>query len=407
MRFCPECTIIEGKKLPQKEGGGVSYPPLSLYIHIPFCKQKCAYCDFPSFAGLESCYDDYVEALCSELKRSADLCRDYTIPTVFFGGGTPTVLSPKQLGRLMDVVMRKYRLEDGAEITMEANSGTLDKKMLTELSAMGVNRLSMGLQAWQNRHLKRLGRIHTQEEFVQNYTDARAAGFQNINVDVMFGLPGQTLNDWAETLEHVVQLSPDHLSAYSLTVEEGTPFFEQQEAGTLNLPGEAMDRRMYALARDVLPRFGYHQYEISNFARDGKESRHNLVYWTCNEYLGLGLAAHSYVAGDRFHNTRDMKKYLEARGNKRAMLEEMERLTPEDKMAEFCFMGLRLTRGISTAEFEKRFGAAFADVYGPVAERFRDEGLLKKTDEGWALTNRGLDVANTVFAAFILDKKEE
>lgn len=383
----------------------MAYAPLSLYIHIPFCKQKCQYCDFPSYAGCEGEFEGYLSALTQELKQSATLCRDYEIPTVFIGGGTPTVLPPKMLGAVMDVVLNKYRLAPNAEITVEANPGTLDANYLAELKAMAVNRLSMGVQAWQGRLLTRLGRIHTKDQFVQNYMDAREIGFDNINVDLMFGLPGQSLNDWAETLENIVALSPDHISAYGLIVEEGTPFFEQQKEGKLPLPGEVMDRRMYALARDVLPRFGYHQYEISNFAKDEKECLHNKVYWQTREYLGLGLGAHSYVGWERFHNTYDLTKYIAARGDKRLLSEELQALSLEDRMAEFCFMGLRMTRGISFADFSERFGVSIEEIYGEPMKKLKEQGLLRRTEDGVALTHRGMDVSNQVFVEFIIEKQ--
>lgn len=376
---------------------------LSIYIHIPFCKKKCLYCDFPSFSGCENIYEDYVNSLVSELYGNAGEYSEYEIATIFIGGGTPTVLSPKQLGRILDMVLSKYNVRNDAEITIEANPGTVNAQIFKELKSMYVNRLSFGVQAWQNSLLTSLGRIHDNETFVRNFNEAREVGFKNISCDLMFSLPNQTLSDWEETLEKIMRLNPEHISAYSLIIEDGTPFKEMYEKGMFKATDEAFDREMYYLAKEMLQDKGYNQYEISNFAKQGFESRHNIVYWNTKEYLGFGLGAHSYIRGERFHNTYAMSDYINAKGNIIRLREEIETLSKEEKIEEFMFMGLRMTEGISISEFKKRFNSDVEYVFKDSVDYLIDQKLLYKKDDTLALTDKGIDLSNFVFEKFIIN----
>ena len=369
---------------------------ISLYIHIPFCVRKCLYCDFPSFSGMDGMFEDYVRRLCREMGEAAPSFQGIGVKSVFFGGGTPSILPPALMGRIMDKIMSAYDVNSDAEISMEANPGTLDAAKLREYKSMYFNRLSMGLQAWQDRLLERLGRIHRGGEFEDNFLQARDSGFKNINVDLMFSLSGQTMDDWQETLEKVIRLDPEHISAYSLIIEEGTPFFDMYEKGQITETDENTDRRMYYLAKEMLSDKGFRQYEISNFAKEGFECRHNITYWRTEEYRGFGLGAHSYVDGTRFHNSADMKEYMAGGGRL-----DMEKLTPEEMQEEFMFMGLRMNEGISREEFLKRFKTDITSVYGQEISELISEGLLTENNGRISLTDRGIDVSNQVFEKFI------
>lgn len=370
---------------------------ISLYIHIPFCVRKCLYCDFPSFSGMESIFDDYVRMLCREIDETYSDYRGMEVKSIFVGGGTPSVLPPALLGRISDKIFSRFDVDSKAEITIETNPGTLDAKKLAEMKSMYFNRLSMGLQAWQDRLLKKLGRIHTADEFEANFLQARDAGFKNINVDLMFALPAQSLDDWQETLEKVMKLRPEHISAYSLIIEEGTPFFDMFDRGELKETDEDTDRKMYYLAKEMLFDKGYKQYEISNFAKEGFECYHNKVYWRTEEYQGFGLGAHSYADGVRFHNTYDMKEYLRGEG----LRLDKEFLSIEEKQEEFMFMGLRMNEGVSEAEFLRRFGESMDSAYGDEIKELISEELLVKKDGRLSLTDRGVDISNSVFEKFI------
>ena len=370
---------------------------ISLYIHIPFCVRKCLYCDFPSFSGMESIFDDYVRMLCREIDETYSDYRGMEVKSIFVGGGTPSVLPPALLGRISDKIFSRFDVDSKAEITIETNPGTLDAKKLGEMKSMYFNRLSMGLQAWQDRLLKKLGRIHTADEFETNFLQARDAGFKNINVDLMFALPAQSLDDWQETLEKVMKLRPEHISAYSLIIEEGTPFFDMFDRGELKETDEVTDRKMYYLAKEMLSDKGYKQYEISNFAKEGFECYHNKVYWRTEEYQGFGLGAHSYAGGVRFHNTCDMKEYLRGEG----LRLDKEFLSLQEKQEEFMFMGLRMNEGVSEEEFLRRFGESMDSVYGDEIKELISEELLVKKDGRLSLTDRGVDISNSVFEKFI------
>ena len=371
---------------------------MSLYIHIPFCKKKCLYCDFPSFSECENIFNDYVSSLVLEIKEVSRQMGKYKIQSVFIGGGTPTVLPPKLLGKILDTVFNRFDVAKDAEITVEANPGTVDSKYFRELKAMNVNRLSFGVQAWQNSLLKILGRIHDNETFVRNFYQAKEEGFKNINCDLMFSLPTQTLNQWEETLEKIMKLSPDHISAYSLIIEEGTAFKEKFKP-----VDDKMDRQMYYLAKEMLKDKGYLQYEISNFAKESFESYHNMVYWQTKEYFGLGLGAHSYNEGMRFHNTYSMEDYIRAKGSMRKLREDVEILDTKAKMEEFMFMGLRMTGGISTLEFKNRFGEDYFSIYNDETKFLLNEKLIATNNDKSRifLTQKGIDISNLVFEKFI------
>ncbi|MBR5270328.1 MAG: oxygen-independent coproporphyrinogen III oxidase [Anaerotignum sp.] len=374
---------------------------IGLYIHIPFCRQKCLYCDFPSWAGKESLMQGYVDALTKEIANRAKEYPDRKVVSVFFGGGTPTTLSASMLKQLMAAVFENWDIAEDAEITTEANPGTLDREMAEALKKMGFNRLSMGVQAWQNSLLKSLGRIHTIGSFQENFKAVREAGFENVNTDLMFALPKQTMADWQETVKNIVGMNPEHISAYSLIIEEGTPFYDRYEKGELTPAEEDLDREMYRWAVEYLAKNGYEQYEISNFAKKGRQSRHNRIYWQAEEYLGMGLGSHSYMNRERFHNIYDMQDYIRADGDVSLLKEEVEVISREDALAEFMFLGLRLTEGVSFARFEERFGEEMKNIYGSQIEKLVKDGLLTEDEKGIRLTERGTDISNVVFEEFL------
>lgn len=372
-----------------------------LYLHIPFCVKKCFYCDFPSFAEKEEGIKHYVQALLEEIKQRGALVKGDKFSSVFLGGGTPTILSSESLSQILGMVFEQFNLSQDAEITIEANPGTLSKEMLSSLAKAGVNRLSIGLQAWQDSLLKGLGRIHTRQAFVENFHRAREAGFDNINIDLMFSIPNQTLQNWEETLEQVIQLHPEHISAYSLIVEPNTPFWEQYDRGELKLPEEAEDRQMYHVGREMLQGAGYQQYEISNFSLPHKECNHNIIYWQDEQYLGLGLGAHSYWNGERFHNPYSIQDYVDGVFGKMPLFQEKEKLMIPQQQAEFMFMGLRMTKGIEKARFFRRFQCSVEEKFAKEIEALQKDGLLIDTGDFLALSVKGMDLANYVFEKFI------
>lgn len=374
---------------------------VGLYIHIPFCRQKCLYCDFPSWAGKEGQMQGYVDALTKEIRKRGTEYTDQQVVSVFFGGGTPTTLTIPMLEQLIQAVFESWNIAEDAEITTEANPGMLDGEMAAALKKMGFNRLSMGVQAWQNRLLKELGRIHTIEVFRENFKAVREAGFTNINTDLMFALPNQTMEDWQETVKNIVAMNPEHISAYSLIIEEGTPFYDRYEKGELKPAEEELDREMYHWAVDYLAEHGYEQYEISNFAKKGRQSRHNRIYWQAEEYLGMGLGSHSYMNGERFHNIYDLQEYIRADGDVSLLKEDIERITEEDALAEFMFLGLRLAEGVSFAGFQERFGQGMKNIYGSQIEELVKDELLQEDEIGIRLTKRGVDISNYVFEKFL------
>lgn len=391
---------------------------LSLYIHIPFCVRKCGYCDFLSAPADEKARDRYVQALLMEIERyQGTETADRKIKTLYIGGGTPSILSVNQLDCIMQKIKCTFNFYDDIEASMEMNPGTASKEKCRALYQMGINRLSIGLQSTNDKELKTLGRIHSYEDFLNTYTWCREAGFQNINVDLMAALPYQTVESYTTGLRKIIRLAPEHISAYSLILEEGTPFYQKYNSGCYPLPDEEQERLMYRETEQILAQAGYERYEISNYAKKGYACRHNLVYWQGGDYLGLGLGSSSYMDGVRFHNTTDFNTYV----NQGAYVEDREELSVQAKMEEFMFLGLRVMAGVSGTEFEKRFGKTMEDVYGDVLRKHEEEGLLqieRKEDRKEAaaaepakgktniekvmLTTNGVDVSNYVFADFLL-----
>lgn len=378
-----------------------------LYVHLPFCRQKCFYCDFPSYAGQEGRMAVYVEALLGELAREGAPLRAAWGPprTVYLGGGTPTALPPALMERLL-AGLREFlaAAPDALEFTCECNPGTVDAAYLSLLRAGGVNRLSLGVQTFDDALLRRIGRIHTAAQARAAVRQARAAGFRNLSLDLMYGLPGQTLAGLEMSVQQALALAPQHISIYGLQVEEGTAFARAQAAGRLALPSDEESEAMYDYMTTALPAAGYARYEISNFARPGFESRHNLGYWQDVPYLGVGAAAHSYLDGQRYENPRGIEEYLAAlRESGRARREE-EPLTRATSMEEFAFLALRTARGIDRARFAARFGCELASVYADAIARMRARGFLEEDAQGVRLTPLGMKYGNWVFEAFLLDE---
>lgn len=371
---------------------------IGLYIHIPFCRSKCLYCDFNSYEKREGDSPEYVRALLLELSAYQEKY-GLKFKTVFIGGGTPTVINYGLIGALMEKLMPQ--LVEGAEVTMECNPGTVSGESLAYYRSMGINRLSIGLQAWQPELLRTLGRIHGREEFLEAYYGARKAGFHNISVDLMFALPGQTMEMWEETLMKVCSLEVDHISCYSLKLEEGTRLYELHNAGKVLLPDEDMDRDMYAKAIEILEMHGYSQYEISNFARKGMESRHNLIYWHNEEYLGIGAGSHSKLQGSRFWNCKDIARYIESLGNGELPVEDSEQPDINEDMWETIFLALRLNEGLRLSDFENRYKTDFMGKYGAAVKKLEVNGLVYLEDGRLKLTGRGRDLSNSVFIEFM------
>lgn len=368
-----------------------------LYIHIPFCVRKCAYCDFLSAPGSEEAKASYTKALLREIEAVKTEKRE--VSSIFVGGGTPSALSPSLMGDIFEKIYESFSVSPDAEITIEANPGTLSKEKLFLYKNAGINRLSLGLQSPEAAELKSLGRIHTYEEFLESFSLAREAGFQNINVDLMCALPDQTYEGWIRNLRTVAALHPEHISAYSLIIEEGTPFAKRK----LNLPDEDTEYRMYEDTAGILEEYGYEQYEISNYAKKGLVCRHNIGYWTRKEYLGLGLGAASLWGNQRFSNTSDFSAYLKESGSPEKIRENRETLSLEDEMSEFMFLGLRMTEGVSKAEFLESFGTPIESVYGKVLDKYKNMGLLEEKEGRIFLTRAGIHVSNGVMAEFLLE----
>ena len=368
-----------------------------LYIHIPFCVRKCAYCDFLSAPGSEEAKASYTEALLREIEAVKTEKRE--VSSIFVGGGTPSALSPSLMGDIFEKIHKSFSVAPDAEITIEANPGTLSKEKLFLYRNVGINRLSLGLQSPEAAELKSLGRIHTYEEFLESFSLAREAGFQNINVDLMCALPDQTYEGWVRNLRKVAALHPEHISAYSLIIEEGTPFAKRK----LNLPDEDTEYRMYEDTAGILAEYGYEQYEISNYAKKDLACQHNVGYWTRKEYLGLGLGAASLWGTQRFSNTSAFSLYLNNSGFPEKIRGDRETLSLEAEMSEFMFLGLRMTKGVSKAEFLEGFGVPIECVYGKVLDKYKSVGLLEETEGRIFLTRAGIHVSNGVMAEFLLE----
>jgi len=389
---------------------------IGIYIHIPFCKSKCYYCDFSSYSGKDSLAGPYFDSLFSEIEGKAEELGERTVRSVFIGGGTPSYVNPEYIIRTMEICSKYFRLDSNAEVSIESNPGTLTYEKLKAYKEAGINRLSIGLQAWQDHLLSELGRIHSKEQYVENIEAAYKAGFRNINTDLIFGLPNQSLEDWAETLEMVTSVGKDlglvHLSCYSLQIEEGTVFGDRLQRGTLKPADDKLDRKMYSYAIKALKEKGFHHYEISNFAKPGYECRHNMIYWKALEYAGFGAGAHSYLNGFRSSNPEKIEEYIEAvNGGKLSGWGESQYIDKRESMSEFMILGLRLVDGVSSREFEERFSQSLQSVFGETIEHLYGEGLLEmmpekngkdgSADEIIKLTRLGLDLGNKVFAEFL------
>lgn len=379
---------------------------LELYFHIPFCEKKCNYCDFLSAPCSREQKEAYMGALFAELEGRTAEYRDYTVVSVFIGGGTPSIIPQASIAKLLQIVKEQYDLQENAEITIEVNPGTVDRDKLQTYYQEGVNRLSIGLQSAENEELKKLGRIHTYEQFLDTYSLAREVGFTNINVDIMSALPGQNLDSYRNTLYRVLRLQPmpEHISAYSLIVEEGTAFAKWEAEGRLDLPDEDCERYMYEETRRILETAGYHRYEISNYALEGLECRHNCGYWTRKSYVGFGLGAASLVENIRFRNTDQLKKYMETPLECR---EELQTLSVAEQMEETMFLGLRMAKGVSCEAFQAYFGKSLEQMYKDVIGKNMENGLLRYAgnEKGsyLQLTEKGLDVSNYVMSQFLFD----
>lgn len=385
---------------------------LGLYIHIPFCIKKCDYCDFLSAPGTDDVKKQYVKALITEIYSYKGMVGDYIVPTIFMGGGTPSAIDPLLIEDIMKALKDVFHMdEDRLEATIEVNPGTLMKDKLITYKRTGLNRISFGLQSTDNTELKKLGRIHTYEQFKENYDLAREIGFDNINIDLMSALPGQTLETWENTLNTVIKLKPEHISAYSLIIEEGTPFYYLYgENGKFReqLPDEEMDRRIYHRTKELLKNSGYNRYEISNYSRDGFECRHNISYWIGTEYIGLGIGAASLLNGARINNVHDINTYIEkskkvlnSQELQDSIREEYQKLTISDKIEEFMFLGLRLTKGINIIEFEKKFQTSIYNVYNKEIKGLVDNNIMVISGDRLELTDYGIDISNAALSEFI------
>lgn len=393
---------------------------LGIYIHIPFCVRKCLYCDFLSAPASREEQARYVKALCREIAIESRRYSEYEVRTVYLGGGTPSLFQGEWTEKILEAVYLHYHVVEGCEISMEANPGTVTMDKLKGWKRAGINRLSIGLQSAVDAELLALGRIHTWKDFLHSYELAAGAGFENLNVDLMSAIPGQTLISWQESLKRVLALKPApvHISAYSLIIEEGTPFFENRP----ELPDEDSEREMYKITNEILSDAGYGRYEISNYAQPGCECRHNISYWRRENYAGFGIGAASLVENIRFRNTSDRQAYerfyledfpeaaaADERMEENGIKEEKHMLSIEEQMEEFMFLGLRMNKGVSGMEFTRCFGRTIDEVYPGVVEEFCKKGLLRRTaddrtGEEWiALTDYGIDISNYVMAEFLIN----
>ncbi|MDD3173130.1 MAG: radical SAM family heme chaperone HemW [Herbinix sp.] len=408
-----------------------TYRDLGLYIHIPFCAKKCDYCDFLSAPASQETINEYFDAMLTEIESYSTSLKDYIVPTIFFGGGTPSLVDAVYIERMMKAINQIFRIDNRRlEATIEINPGTVTEDKLQTYKRIGINRLSFGLQSANNEELSILGRIHTYEKFEKNYFLARQLGFQNINIDLMSALPGQTVQTWENTLNKIVGLKPEHISAYSLIIEEGTKFYEQYQAGSdafWKLPDEETDRLIYHRTKEILQANGYHRYEISNYAKAASyECRHNSSYWVGTDYLGLGLGASSLMNGARFSNLLDCKQYIErctgfnknyinmskedqdwknqriGKKDSLGLRMNYEKLTKQQRMEEFMFLGLRMCAGVSKNTYFQRFGEDIDTIYGEILRRMMEKKLLEIKNDNIRLTDYGIDISNYVLSEFLL-----
>ncbi|GAW93455.1 radical SAM family heme chaperone HemW [Calderihabitans maritimus] len=377
---------------------------IGLYVHIPFCIRKCFYCDFLSYPlPEEEKVEQYVRLLVKEIELHARnlSAGQRRLKSVYLGGGTPSCLSAAQLVQILEGIRAFFDWPEGIECTLEANPGTLNREKLRLWRCEGVNRLSLGVQSFNAEHLLKMGRAHTVKDIEKSYFSARQNDYTNINIDLIYGLPGQTLADWEQTLEKSISLGPEHISTYGLKLEAGTLWEKLYRQGKLDLPAEETNAEMYKLARRILTGAGYEHYEISNFAQPGKRSRHNLNYWTNGEYIGAGLSASSYFNRRRITNTFSLEKYLETVREGKIPVEFEEKIDQDTEMAETMILGLRLLDGVSSETFEQRFKLKLEEVYREAIEKLQAWKLVELRENCLKLTEKALPVANTVFIEFI------
>ena len=371
---------------------------LGVYIHVPFCVQKCRYCDFCSFEKSEqSTRKSYVDALCNELIQVSEQARAHTVDTVFFGGGTPSLLSTADIHKISQTLHKYYSVTPDAEITLEMNPATANREKLRAMREMGINRLSIGMQSSVEGELSLLGRIHTYSDFLRSYEDARACGFDNINVDVMYGIPDQSVQSCKSTVSSLIGLGVEHISAYSLKIEEGTPFYRERD--TLNLPDEDEEYEMYMSIAEMLSGAGYSHYEISNYAKDSRHCRHNLKYWRGQEYLGFGVAAYSYFNSKRYGNARELDEYISSRGSVSPV--DLDELDDSEREREYIMLRLRLREGISDEDFYGEFGVGFSEKYASVLNKFLNSEYMESSDGRYFLTDKGMYVSNSILVELL------
>ncbi len=403
---------MESNNKNSKEENRENTKNIGLYIHIPFCKSKCKYCDFKSYAGKEALIEQYIKWLKYELQSVGEgnkldfennLDKLAIVKTIYIGGGTPSIIESKHIEEILNIIKEYYTIANDAEITIEINPGTVDEDKLLTYKASGINRLSIGLQATDDRLLKKIGRIHSYNDFLHTYNLARKIGFENINVDLMLGLPEQSIKNLETSINELIKLSPEHISVYSLIVEEGTPFFTMWENNELALPGDETERKMYWKAKEMLEEAGYTHYEISNFAKKGYESKHNLACWNQEEYIGLGVAAHSYTNSVRYSNIDDIEQYIKnyETNNEVDNFVFHEKQNKESKMKEFMMLGLRKIQGVRVSVFKNKFAESPIFLYRKELEKLVNEELLEIDGDYIKLTNKGLDLANLVWEEFV------
>ncbi|HFL3555092.1 TPA: radical SAM family heme chaperone HemW [Clostridioides difficile] len=389
---------------------------LGLYVHIPFCVKKCKYCDFNSYKMDIDSKKRYIEDLKIEMelysnklykdnkyknKECCSLNKNDKITSIFVGGGTPSILTSDEIREVFISIKEMFDIDENAEITIECNPGTLTLEKLKTMKEIGINRLSIGLQAIQEKHLNFIGRIHTYEEFEKNYKDALSVGFKNINIDLMYSLPNQTLCDWKETLEKVVHLNPTHISAYSLILEEGTELYNMYESNKFELIDENVDIEMYEYTINYLKSKGYNQYEISNYSKEGYNCEHNILYWECEHYIGIGAGASGYINENRYNNVESLEDYHLSLVKREKPIQENEILSEKDMIEEKIFMGLRMNKGIKFEDFKKKFGIDFIEKYNKQIEMLLARKLINQSFEGIQLTQKGREISNSVFIEFM------
>lgn len=389
---------------------------LGLYVHIPFCVKKCKYCDFNSYKMDIDSKKRYIEDLKIEMelysnklykdnkyknKECCSLNKNDKITSIFVGGGTPSILTSDEIREVFISIKEMFDIDENAEITIECNPGTLTLEKLKTMKEIGINRLSIGLQAIQEKHLNFIGRIHTYEEFEKNYKDALSVGFKNINIDLMYSLPNQTLCDWKETLEKVVHLNPTHISAYSLILEEGTELYNMYESNKFELIDENVDIEMYEYTINYLKSKGYNQYEISNYSKEGYNCEHNILYWECEHYIGIGAGASGYINENRYNNVESLEDYHLSLLKREKAIQENEILSEKDMIEEKIFMGLRMNKGIKFEDFKKKFGIDFREKYNKQIEMLLARKLINQSFEGIQLTQKGREISNSVFIEFM------